>query len=140
MCGIAGIVSRNISLTNRQRIQAATLSLTHRGPEDEGYWWNDSRTITLGHKRLCIIDVNPRSKQPLHYQQRYHIVHNGELYNYVELKKELEKKDYSFTTQSDTEVIAAAYDAYGTQCLQQFDGMFAFAIWDEKEQTLFAAR
>jgi asparagine synthase (glutamine-hydrolysing) len=138
MCGIAGIISKNTAAT--QRIQPATATLAHRGPEDEGFWYHAAGTAALGHKRLCIIDLNPRSKQPFSYLHRYHIVHNGELYNYLELKTELEKQGHRFTTASDTEVIAAAYHAYGAQCLQHFDGMYAFAIWDEQEQTLFAAR
>ncbi|MDQ3846697.1 MAG: asparagine synthase (glutamine-hydrolyzing), partial [Bacteroidota bacterium] len=88
----------------------------------------------------AIIDVQECARQPMHYGQRYVIIHNGELYNYLELRKELEQKGFPFITQSDTEVIIAAYAAWGAECLQRFDGMFAFAIWDEKEQTLFAAR
>jgi asparagine synthase (glutamine-hydrolysing) len=140
MCGIAGIISPKKISDAQQRIQSATLTLSHRGPENEAYWLNQENTVALGHKRLCIIDVDQRSNQPFHYLNRYQIVHNGELYNYLEIKKELEKKGYSFFTESDTEVIIAAFDAYKTGCLQHFDGMFAFAIWDDKEQILFAAR
>jgi asparagine synthase (glutamine-hydrolysing) len=140
MCGIAGIVSLYKREELSQQIKAATQILTHRGPQHEQYWQNKKGNVTFGHKRLCIIDVDPRSNQPLHYLNRYHIVHNGELYNYLEIKKELQAKGYHFSTESDTEVIVAAYDAYKKDCLQDFDGMFAFAIWDEQDQILFAAR
>lgn len=140
MCGIAGIISQNRSEDIQQHIHAAINALAHRGPEHKQYWFNQNSTIALGHQRLCIIDADQRSNQPFEYLGRYQIIHNGELYNYIEIKKALELKGYRFSTESDTEVIVAAYDAYKNQCLQQFDGMFAFAIWDEKEKTLFAAR
>ena len=140
MCGIAGIISQNRSEDIQQHIHAAINALTHRGPEHKQYWFNQNSTIALGHQRLCIIDADQRSNQPFEYLGRYQIIHNGELYNYIEIKKALELKGYRFSTESDTEVIVAAYDSYKNQCLQQFDGMFAFAIWDEKEKTLFAAR
>jgi asparagine synthase (glutamine-hydrolysing) len=140
MCGIAGIISSHKTEELLQQIKAATQILSHRGPEYEQYWQSDSAGVAFGHTRLCIIDVDQRSNQPFHYLKRYHIVHNGELYNYLEIKKELQNKGYHFSTESDTEVIVAAYDAYKKDCLQSFDGMFAFAIWDEQEQILFAAR
>lgn len=138
MCGIAGIVSKDAQADLSQQIKAATNTLVHRGPEAEGYWLDENKA--LGHKRLCIIDADQRSSQPFEYLARYIIVHNGELYNYRELKKELQQQGLAFRTESDTEVIVAAYHAYKEKCLQQFDGMFAFAIWDKKEQILFAAR
>ncbi|MBD0366282.1 MAG: asparagine synthase (glutamine-hydrolyzing) [Flavisolibacter sp.] len=140
MCGIAGIISRNKERITQQRLQQATDAIVHRGPEGEGFWINEKHTVALGHRRLAIIDVSECARQPMYYKERYIIIHNGELYNYTELRKELEQKGFPFTTQSDTEVIVAAYAAWGAECLQQFDGMFAFAIWDEEEQTLFAAR
>jgi len=115
-------------------------SLLHRGPDGEGCWHNESQTVLLGHRRLAIIDLSEAASQPMHYANRYTIVHNGEIYNYTELKDFLKQQGYSFYTKSDTEVITAAYDYWKEKCLQQFEGMFAFAIWDEKEQQLFAAR
>ena len=117
-----------------------TAALTHRGPDGEGTWQNDSGTALLGHRRLSIIDLTAAGQQPLHYINRYTIIHNGEIYNYIELKEELLKKGYSFQSQTDTEVIAAAYDCWKNDCVAHFDGMFAFAIWDENEKELFAAR
>ncbi|MEI9807168.1 MAG: asparagine synthase (glutamine-hydrolyzing) [Bacteroidota bacterium] len=94
----------------------------------------------MGHRRLSIIDLSDAASQPMHYRDRYSIIHNGEIYNYIELREELQKKGYLFNTSSDTEVILAAYDHYNDECVEHFDGMFAFAIWDEEEQELFAAR
>lgn len=139
MCGIAGIYSRN-KTGLPERVRAATGSLTHRGPEKEAFYFNADGNLRLGHRRLCIIDLSEEATQPLRYLERYTIIYNGEVYNYLEVKEQLVKKGYHFHTQSDTEVIAAAYAAYGEKCLAHFDGMFAFAIWDEQEQHLFAAR
>lgn len=117
-----------------------TDSLAHRGPDGEGLWQNVNRQVLLGHRRLSIIDLSDAASQPMHYLGRYTIIHNGEIYNYIELREELQKKGYSFRTSSDTEVILAAYDHYNEECVERFDGMFSFAIWDEEEQELFAAR
>ncbi|HKC36447.1 MAG TPA: asparagine synthase (glutamine-hydrolyzing), partial [Chitinophagaceae bacterium] len=138
MCGIAGIISNNNSLITADRIKKMTGALAHRGPDAEGHWMNS--TTALGNRRLSIIDLSNAGNQPMHYLQRYTIIHNGEIYNYIELKEELQKKGYSFFSKTDTEVIAAAYDHWKEECVDHFDGMFAFAIWDEKEKDLFAAR
>ena len=114
--------------------------LKHRGPDGEGYWCNAAQQVAFGHRRLSVVDLSNAAAQPLHYLQRYTIVHNGEIYNYLELRSTLERHGYRFQSASDTEVICAAYDFWKYECLQQFDGMFAFAIWDEREQMLFAAR
>lgn len=145
MCGIAGIIQREPSY-RKEQVHQMIDALSHRGPDGEGVWQNQSGTALLGHRRLAIIDTSDAAAQPLHYtppsglQNRYTIVYNGEIYNYPELKQQLEKTGYSFHTQSDTEVIIAAYDHWDEDCLNYFDGMFAFAIWDEEEQELFAAR
>ncbi len=127
-----------------------TDALTHRGPEGEGFWQNTDGTVRLGHRRLSIIDRSEAAAQPMHFApsssqpkdggSHYTIIHNGEIFNYVEVREELEKEGYIFRTQSDTEVILAAYDFWNDECIEHFDGMFAFAIWDEKEKELFAAR
>lgn len=140
MCGIAGIISPNPSLISQQRLKAMSDTLAHRGPDGEGHWINKQGAVGLAHRRLAIIDLTDSGKQPMHYLDRYTIVHNGEIYNYIELEEELIRKGYTFRSSSDTEVILAAYDCYREECVRHFDGMFAFAIWDEKEQTLFAAR
>ena len=140
MCGIAGILTHQTDLLSVPRLTKMTSALAHRGPDGEGCWINDGHTTGFGHRRLSIIDLGPAGAQPMHYLNRYTIVHNGEIYNYRELREILMQKGYQFRSQTDTEVILAAYDCYQTDCLQYFDGMFAFAIWDEQQQTLFAAR
>ncbi|OQP55134.1 asparagine synthase (glutamine-hydrolyzing) [Niastella koreensis] len=140
MCGIAGILTNQSGLLSVQRLVKMTEALAHRGPDGDGHWINDNHTTGFGHRRLSIIDLSPAGAQPMHYLGRYTIIHNGEIYNYLEVRDALLKKGYQFHSQSDTEVIMAAYDCYRSNCLQYFDGMFAFAIWDEQEQTLFAAR
>jgi asparagine synthase (glutamine-hydrolysing) len=140
MCGIAGITGPRGFNSNENFIKAATSCQQHRGPECQQHWINTDQSVALGHARLSIIDLSDRAAQPFHYQDRFTIVHNGELYNYRELKSELAGKGYDFKTDSDTEVIVAAYACWNENCLEKFDGMFAFALWDEIEQTLFAAR
>ncbi|WP_207511452.1 asparagine synthase (glutamine-hydrolyzing) [Longitalea luteola] len=140
MCGIAGIITNQTALLSVQHLKKMTGALAHRGPDGEATWINTNHTTGFGHRRLSIIDLGPAGAQPMHYLNRYTIIHNGEIYNYPEIKASLQQKGYVFHSQSDTEVILAAYDCYKANCLQYFDGMFAFAIWDEQEQTLFAAR
>lgn len=140
MCGIAGIISSGQSVNYKELLGRMMQSIAHRGPDGEGFWVNDKWTAGLAHRRLSIIDLSPEAAQPMHFASRYSITYNGEIYNYIELKEDLKKLGYQFKTTSDTEVILAAYDHYKEKCLRYLDGMFAFAIWDEKEQILFAAR
>lgn len=140
MCGIAGIISPTPSLLNTTVLKAMAQSLVHRGPDGEGVWINEENTAGFAHRRLSIIDLSAEASQPMHFLNRYTIVFNGEIYNYIELRIALEKVGYHFKTKSDTEVILAAYDHYKEKCVQHFDGMFAFALWDDKEKRLFAAR
>ncbi|MFI5154258.1 MAG: asparagine synthase (glutamine-hydrolyzing) [Chitinophagales bacterium] len=146
MCGISGIIqfhpwegtdARNQVLS---RLKKMTNTLSHRGPDGEGFWVSENVHAGFGHRRLSIIDLSPAAGQPMHLKARYSIVYNGELYNYIELREELKKRGYHFSTQSDTEVLLSAFDFYREDCLRLFDGMFAFAIWDNDEKTLFAAR
>jgi asparagine synthase (glutamine-hydrolysing) len=139
MCGIAGILQTNSSY-DKEHVRKMTNALSHRGPDGEGFWQNNSNNVLFGHRRLAILDLSDAAAQPFHYLDRYTILHNGEIYNYVEVREELRKKGYQFRTQSDTEVLVAAYDCWEEDCLEQFDGMFAFTIWDEKEKEFFAAR
>ncbi|MFY7880617.1 MAG: asparagine synthase (glutamine-hydrolyzing) [Lacibacter sp.] len=140
MCGISGIISLQSNHTTASRLQQMTDVLQHRGPDGEGLWIDEHQNVALGHRRLAVIDLSPAGAQPMHYADRYVIVHNGEIYNYPELKATLTKNGYRFQSQSDTEIIVAAYDFWKADCLQQLDGMFAFAIWDRKNKQLFAAR
>ena len=114
-------------------------ALQHRGPDGEGLWTNENNKVCLGHRRLAIIDTSDAAAQPFHYLH-YIVVFNGEIYNYIELKETLQKHGYSFTTQSDTEVIPAAFDLWGKECLHHFDGMFAFALYNNREKELWIAR
>ena len=147
MCGIAGIIQSDPSQYNYEHLKKMTDSLSHRGPDGEGLWQNQNKTVLLGHRRLSIIDLSSAGHQPMFFSKaeaketpRYTIIHNGEIYNYIELKEELSKHGYIFLSQTDTEVIAAAYDHWKELCVDYFDGMFSFAIWDEQEKELFAAR
>lgn len=140
MCGISGILSPNTRNVSKQRLQMMTDAIRHRGPEGDGFWRNEEGTVGFGHRRLSIIDLSKAGSQPMHYLDRYTITYNGEIYNYLEIKQSLIKKGYSFSSHCDTEVVLAAYACYGKDCLQFFDGMFAFAIWDNRNQTLFCAR
>ncbi len=140
MCGIAGIITLN-SKVNPDNLKQMTDSLIHRGPDGEGQWTNENKTIGLGHRRLSIIDLTKKGTQPMHYANgRYTITFNGEIYNYIELKKELQKKGFTFKSDSDTEVLLALFDLKKEKCLDDLDGMFSFAIWDEYTQELFCAR
>lgn len=135
MCGIAGIIGD----FEMQQLDAMLLGQHHRGPDATGKY-NDVNFAALGHNRLAIIDLSPKSNQPfLDPSGRYILVFNGEIYNYIELKTEMQGL-YSFKTDSDTEVLLAAFIIYGNQCLQKLNGMFSFAIWDNQDKKLFAAR
>lgn len=146
MCGINGIYGLDDTLLAKQRIAAMNTCMKHRGPDDEGVFAKEK--IALGHRRLSIIDLSAAGHQPMSsVDGRYHIVYNGELYNYQELKFELKRvvansgqQAYFFQTSTDTEVIIAAYARWGADCLKRFNGMFAFAIWDEQQKELFVAR
>jgi len=146
MCGIAGILiasqpSEVIQASDGLRhLKKMTAAIAHRGPDGEGHWNNEEGNVFLGHRRLAVTDLSSAAAQPMHFNNRYSIVHNGEIYNHTELRSELKQRGYAFQSGSDTEVILAAYDLWKEKCLQYFDGMFAFAIWDQREQQLFAAR
>ncbi len=136
MCGIAGIIGK---AENREQVMQQMLNKQHhRGPDAQDSWQDD--LVILGHNRLSIIDLHPSANQPMHSAcGRYVIIFNGEIYNYKELKQQL-RKGYDFKTQSDTEVIIAAYKKWGQNCLHQLNGMFSFAIWDKEDKKLFVAR
>jgi asparagine synthase (glutamine-hydrolysing) len=152
MCGIAGIIQSNSSSYSKEHLKKMTVALAHRGPDGEGLWQNETGNVLLGHRRLSIIDLSETGHQPMCFNPnpstpvgeqrtpRYTIIHNGEIYNYIELKEVLIKKGYTFRSQTDTEVIIAAYDYWQDECVDYFDGMFAFAIWDQTKKELFAAR
>lgn len=137
MCGINGIINLSGNGNYSEAIRRMNNALAHRGPDDEGVFSEDG--IAIGQRRLSIIDLSPGGHQPMFYaNRRYVMVYNGELYNYRELKSEL--NEMPFATESDTEVILAAYEKWGTDCLSHFNGMFAFALFDLEKNTFFIAR
>ena len=138
MCGIAGKLDWNHP-PDSEIVQMMCNKMIHRGPDDSGIV--QLPHITLGHRRLSIIDLSKYARQPMVSKDgRYYIVYNGEVYNFKELKKELEKEGFVFNTSSDTEVVLNSYIQWGTKCLSKFNGMFAFAIWDNLRNALFLAR
>lgn len=136
MCGISGFIDKTMDKISLEKtIKDMTDIIKHRGPDGEGYYI--SNNIALGHRRLAIIDLNINANQPFK-TENYILVFNGEIYNYVELKSQL--KDYSYLTNSDTEVILAAYDKWGKECVNHFKGMWAFILYDIKKNLLFCSR
>jgi asparagine synthase (glutamine-hydrolysing) len=137
MCGIAALISKQTEASAKFLRQMLELS-KHRGPDDTGTFVEGQ--VALGHNRLAVIDLSPQGHQPFFYQDKYALIFNGEIYNYLELKQELEAAGYQFNTQTDTEVIPAAYDYWGTACLEHFNGMWSFALYDRQNKNIFAAR
>lgn len=140
MCGIIGKISLNNKIDSDLFLNQI-LSLKHRGPDNQGFWLSKDKKIALGHCRLSIIDLNETANQPMTEDlNNYTIVFNGEIYNYLELKKELELLGNKFKTNSDTEVILKAYIQWGEKCINRFVGMFALAIYDSINNLIFLAR
>lgn len=138
MCGIAGIINFKNGVVTGKEIKPLIDLMKHRGPDGEGIFIENN--LGLGHCRLSIIDLTEAGNQPMHYDDKYVITFSGEIYNYVEIRIELERQGYVFKTKTDTEVILAAYDCYGTKCLDHFNGMWSFALYDRKRSLLFCSR
>jgi len=139
MCGICGIINFNQKEVPESRIRSMMLKMKHRGPDDEGVFIDQN--VGLGFVRLSIIDLSPSGHQPMiSADKRYIIVFNGEIYNYIELRELLQARGYSFFSSSDTEVLLNAYIEWGEDCLDRFNGMFSFVIYDRNEHRIFAAR
>lgn len=138
MCGISGIINKNRSPVDQIQIKKITDIISHRGPDGEGFYYGDS--FAFGHRRLSIIDLTDHGSQPMAYLDKFWITYNGEIYNYIELKEELLTLGYTFKSDSDTEVVLAAYHKWGKGCLNKFNGMWAFAIYDSEKQNIFFAR
>lgn len=140
MCGIAGIWDFGRKLVEAD-LWSMTDTLSSRGPDDKGYFMGYEDGIGLGHRRLSIIDLSPRGRQPMGDADGSVIVtFNGEIYNFAEIKRELSEKGHKFTSNTDTEVIIYAYKQWGTECVSRFRGMFAFALWDKNRKKLFLYR
>jgi len=140
LCGITGVYNINSKeRQNNKTIKKMTDCLTHRGPDDSGTYIDDK--IALGHKRLKIIDLTKKAHQPMSDRKKeIFVAFNGEIYNFQEIKNDLLKKGYSFKSSSDTEVIIYAYKAWGIKCIEKFNGMFAFALYDKKQDKLYLVR
>jgi asparagine synthase (glutamine-hydrolysing) len=140
MCGIVGVASQAAHL-ERAWLAAGAQALRHRGPDDGGEWWSADGRVGLGHRRLSIIDLSPAGHQPMRSADgRLCIVFNGEIYNFQDLRLELQALGHAFRSDTDTEVILAAYSEWGPECLQRFNGMFALALYDSERRRLFIAR
>jgi asparagine synthase (glutamine-hydrolysing) len=141
MCGIVGIWNTDGSPLGEPDLNRFTDSLVHRGPDGKGIYIDSKACLGLGHRRLAILDLTETGHQPMSYaDKRYWIVYNGEIYNFLELRDELEGLGHTFQSDSDTEVILSAYVQWGEGCQFKFNGMWAFAIWDSKERILFLSR
>ncbi|MBS3919015.1 MAG: asparagine synthase (glutamine-hydrolyzing) [Deltaproteobacteria bacterium] len=139
MCGIVGIFNLNGEPVSPVLLRKMTDAIKHRGPDSEGFYVDSF--VGLGHRRLAIIDLSRTGHQPMITEDKqFAITYNGEVYNFQELRKELENLGYKFRSRTDTEVILKAYVQWGVNCVQKFNGMFAFAIWDKTRQELFLAR
>jgi asparagine synthase (glutamine-hydrolysing) len=139
MCGILGVIKKDEKI-NFDNFKNVNKIQKHRGPDDEGFWISKNKQIAIGNNRLSIIDLKQGHQPIINTEKKLAIVYNGEIYNYLELKKDLISKGYNFITSSDTEVILAAYSEWGEGCVNYFRGMFAFAIVDEARSEIFLSR
>jgi asparagine synthase (glutamine-hydrolysing) len=140
MCGIAGIWQRNGAPVDRARLARMADTIAHRGPDDGGFHFDDDAGIGLAHRRLSILDLTAAGHQPMVLQDRYWLTYNGEVYNYQALRRDLEALGHVFQTQTDSEVILHSYAEWGPDAVRKWNGMWALAIWDSQERTLFVSR
>lgn len=135
MCGIFGAIGHY----DEQKLKAGLQAIAHRGPDGFGVWQDDDAHVFLGHRRLSILDLSEAGKQPMMYHNLV-ITFNGEIYNYLEVRRVLEGRGHRFVTGTDTEVILHAFQEWGASCVEHFNGMWAFAIWDKEKKSLFLSR
>ena len=141
MCGIVGFISPNKFKSFQENLPGALASLSHRGPDDSGLFFDEKAGVGIGHRRLSILDLSSAGRQPMSSDDgKVHIAHNGEVYNFREIRKALKGYGHHFRTHTDTEVILKAYLQWGIDCLHRFVGMFALALWDSRVRRLFLAR
>ena len=143
MCGICGIYAYDDDalLVDKKLLTAMRDTMIHRGPDDKGLYISPDGRLGLGHRRLSIIDLSPAGRNPMSNEDgTVWIVYNGEVYNFKEIRKDLEGHGHRFHTHTDTEVILKAYLQWGIDCLHRFVGMFALALWDGEKQSLILAR
>ena len=141
MCRIAGMFNNTIPTGEIQGMVSRMCDLLkHGGPDDEGIYSSEDGKLVLGNRRLALLDLSAAGHQPMQYEGRYHITYNGEVYNFKELRESLKNLGHRFETNTDTEVVIAAYSRWGTQSFSMLKGMFALAIWDSTEKELILAR
>jgi asparagine synthase (glutamine-hydrolysing) len=141
MCGIAGIFNLNKSPIEDDALKTFTDSLAHRGPDGSGYYLDKDKYFGMGHRRLSILDLSDAGKQPMSFaNERYWLSYNGEIFNFLEIRSELKAKGFQFKSDSDSEVLLVAFHCWGKDALVKLNGMWAFAIWDSHDKTLFLAR
>ena len=139
MCGIAGFFSFDQKPLLKSNIQNMVLALKHRGPDDQNFWQNED--VQLGHSRLRVIDLSKEAGQPMcNEDQSLWLVFNGEIYNFQELRSFLIAKGHIFRSKGDSEVVLHLYEEMGSDCVKKIDGMFAFALWDQKRKEFFLAK
>src|SRR5262245_47675480 len=142
MCGINGILAFNDSFAcDEDLARAMSDTLTHRGPDDAGTWSSSNGRVAFGHRRLSIVDLSAAGHQPMSNEDgTVWIAYNGEVYNHVALRDELERKGHTYRSHTDTETIIHLWEEEGPACVERLQGMFGLAIWDERRQELFLAR
>ena len=138
MCGITGIINKHGSEIDHDSIKKMNDAISHRGPDGEGFFYY--RNVGIAHRRLSILDLSELGKQPMKYLDDIIITYNGEIYNYIELRKELSALNYKFISGTDTEVLLAAYIEWGVNCVEKFNGMWSFAIIDKIKDIVFCSR
>jgi len=139
MCGVCGVLNLNEREVSLTLLKKMTDSISHRGPDGEG--WYQNKSVGFGHRRLAIVDLSTQGQQPMVTQDgRFAITYNGEIYNFLEIRVILESKGHFLHSKTDSEVVLHAWAEWGTECVKRFNGMFAFAIWDSKEEKLFLVR
>ncbi len=140
MCGIFGVYNFDGKKIDKDRFIESNNKLAHRGPDGEDYYWDDSYSLALGHRRLSIIDIEGGNQPMCNEDEKVWITFNGEIYNFKELRYELISKGHTFKSNCDTEVIIHLYEEFGTECVKKLNGIFAFCIWDKRNRSLFLAR
>lgn len=139
MCGIVGVIKKNNNPVSPTVLDMMSGAISHRGPDSNGVYFSDDRTVAFAHRRLSLVDLSENGAQPMEKHGRI-IVFNGEIYNFRDIRKNLESEGYIFKSTSDTEVILSAFDKWGIKCLDKFNGAFAFVLYDKNSNTQFVAR